>query len=102
MSLTHKQLIGLPVETRSGLLLGKIKSFEVDSGTQTILRYVVKSRSLVSKLLAKKDQRLIIHRNQVISIDEKKMIVEDNAIKENVTQRMMKSMNQEMPVFSVR
>jgi len=98
MLINYKSLIGLSVETKSGLLLGKIKSFEIDSETQTILQYVVKSRSLISKMLRERERELIIHRNQVISVNEEKMIVEDSAVKEGVAEKVMQSMSQGVPV----
>jgi sporulation protein YlmC with PRC-barrel domain len=97
MFLTHKQIVGLPVETKSGLLLGKIKSFKIDNETQTVLQYTVKSRSLIGKLLSERDQELIIHRNQVISINEEKMIVEDSAVKENVMEKAVQGVSQGVP-----
>ncbi|MFA5129147.1 MAG: hypothetical protein WC445_04305 [Patescibacteria group bacterium] len=95
MTISHKNLIGLPVQTKSGLLLGKIGSFEIESDTQTVLRYIVKSRNLISKLLSEKVSEIIISRNQVIFLDEEKMIVDDASVKEfggvNVLQRAEKN-----------
>lgn len=73
MLLEHKQIIGLPVETKSGERLGKIASFNLDSASQTIYQYQVNPLGL-SNLFAKE---LLIHRHQVISLDDKKMIVDD-------------------------
>ncbi|MBU1146175.1 PRC-barrel domain-containing protein [Patescibacteria group bacterium] len=82
MYINYKNLIGLPVQTKSGLLLGKIKSFEIESDSQNILKYFIKSRNLISKLLSEEVEEIIISRNQVISLDEEKMIVDDASIKE--------------------
>jgi sporulation protein YlmC with PRC-barrel domain len=77
----HKSLINLPVFSQSGDSLGKITGFEIDPDSQSILRYYVKPHKLIKALLSK---QLIIHRSQVISIDEKKMIVEDAVGKEKI------------------
>lgn len=73
MLLEHKQIIGLAVATKSGEHLGKIAGFNLDSESQTVYQYQVGPSGL-SKLFAKE---LLIHRDQVISIDDKKMIVDD-------------------------
>lgn len=89
MIINSKDLAGLLVETKSGLVLGKIKSFEIDSETQSVLRYIVKSRNLISKLLSKEANELIISRNQVVSIKGEKMIVEDGVVKEAKTVKVL-------------
>lgn len=70
----HIDFLNLPVFTQSNQSLGKISSFEIDPDSQSILRYYVKPRKLIEAFLAK---QLIIHRSQVISLDKKRMIVED-------------------------
>lgn len=102
MTIDCKDLISLPVYTRGGLLLGKVKSFEIESETQTILQYAIKSRNLIGSLLTKRDRELIIHRNQVISISKDKMIVEDNVVKEEVLLKLKQSVSQDAPVLSNR
>lgn len=74
MNLTNNDLIHLPVETQSGQHLGRISSFEIDLENQSIIRYYVKT-GLIKGLW---HQELIIAKNQVISVDSEKMIVEDN------------------------
>ena len=76
MIFSHKNLINLPVETKSGHKLGRICDYEIEIDTQKIMRYHVKSDRLISHLLAKE---LIVHSEQVINITPEKMIVEDNA-----------------------
>lgn len=102
MFINYKNLIGLPVETKSGLLLGKIKSFEIDNETQTISQYVVKSRSLISKLLREEVGEIIIGRNQVLSIDGEKMVVEDILVKESGRVRAARNMERSAPVLGSR
>jgi len=102
MRINCKNLIGLPVETKSGLLLGKIRSFEIDSETQNILSYTVKSRNLIGKLLSEKVGELIISRNQVVSVSEEKMVVEDNMVKEFEAGMVVRGAKSDAPVLTSR
>jgi sporulation protein YlmC with PRC-barrel domain len=81
ITLSGKKIIGLSVATKSGFVLGKIIDFDVDIETQSILRYFVKNRSLTQQILSEKEEKIIISRNQVLSIDEFKMVVDDGAVK---------------------
>lgn len=78
MLINHKKIIGLSVETQSGQRLGEIAGFAFDSETQTIYQYQVRSSGL-SGIFAKE---LLVHRQQVISISEEKMLVDDLVYKE--------------------
>lgn len=102
MHINYKNLIGLPVETKSGLLLGKIKSFEIESETQTIFQYIVKSRSLISKFLSEGVGEIVIGCNQVLSLDKEEMIVEDILVKESGRVRAARSMGRSAPVLGSR
>jgi len=79
MNLGKKELIGLPVFTQSNENLGKVCDFELDSATQKIFRYHVKSERIIKDILAKE---LIISTEQIVSVDKSKMVVEDNVAKE--------------------
>ena len=79
MQLTTKQLKNLPVYTKSNNCLGKIEEVEINTQNQNISCYIVKSTKLSKRL---SDKKLIINSSQVISIDNKKMVVEDGIIKE--------------------
>lgn len=61
----------LQVQTKSGAELGYIKNIILETDGQTILQYEV--GGLVGK-------RYLISREQVISINDEKMIVDDNAV----------------------
>ncbi len=102
MRINQKKLIGLPAETQGGLLLGKIRDFEIDSETQNILRYTIKSRSLISKLLSEEVAELIVGRNQVISISEEKMVVEDSVVKEFGVEEVTRRVEGDAPVLTSR
>ncbi len=99
MILSNKNLIGLPVFSKSGLLLGKIKSFEVESETQTIARYSVKTRNLIGNILSENDSELVVGRNQVISISEEKMIVDDVLAKVRERMRSAEPMREDVPAL---
>ena len=73
-SLNSKQLKNLPVMTKSGRLIGRIKDWEIDSASQTLTQYHVQSLTLLSGLYKSK---LIIHRNQVIDLNTERLLVED-------------------------
>lgn len=78
--LNSDQLNGLPVFNRNGDFLGKIKSFEIDADSQSIINYQIKSQQKIKGLFK---GNLVVRRNQVLAIDEEKMIVEDNVLKES-------------------
>ena len=59
----------LNVETKSGAVLGKVKNFILQTDGQNIVQYEA------SKLFGKK---YLINRDQVLNIDDKKIVVEDN------------------------
>lgn len=76
MQLSHRQILGLSVETQSGQKLGVVASFEIDTEQQVILRYIVRP-ALVPRLLAKE---LIISAGQVVSLTNEKMVVVDGVV----------------------
>ncbi|OGY89998.1 MAG: hypothetical protein A2927_01395 [Candidatus Komeilibacteria bacterium RIFCSPLOWO2_01_FULL_45_10] len=79
MYLSLKTLKNLPVVTKNGQFLGKIREIEMEAETQNISRYFVASNQMVKRLTSKE---LIIAAVQVLSIDNEKMVVEDNLVKE--------------------
>lgn len=66
------ELQKMRVETKSGIFLGNIKNIILDTESQTILQYEV------GNLLSKK---YLINQEQVVSIDNEKMVVDDNVVK---------------------
>lgn len=71
-------LLKLPVETKSGMRLGRVSGFEFDAESQAILRYRVRPHGLSARLLKKP---LLVARGQVLSIDAEKMVVDDDVEK---------------------
>lgn len=80
MNITAKNILGLHVETKNGNALGKITNFELDTETHNIKFYSVESGFLEKK-------KLLIAKNQVISINNTKMIVEDGVVKEEALEQ---------------
>lgn len=81
MRLNQNQLNNLPVYTKSQDFLGRISGFEFDTVNHQIINYKIGSSSLLRSLLGSENQ-LIISSQDVISISEEKMIVQDEVIKE--------------------
>lgn len=81
MLLSSQNLIGLQVQTRSGENLGHISAFDIDADTLSIIRVYVRPRGLVRSLT---QGDLIIRKNQIIYLDNQKMVVEDSFGKELV------------------
>ncbi len=77
--LEEKKLLKLPVETKAGTKLGRVLGFDVDVESQSILRWRVRPSGLASRMLS---HPLVIAREQVLSITEEKMVVDDNVEKE--------------------
>ena len=77
MQLTFGQLKNLPVYTDSGDLLGKIEEVEIDLKTHQIIKYQVKSQEIIKRLTT---GNLLISPSQIISLTDKKMVVEDSIV----------------------
>ncbi|MBI4239387.1 hypothetical protein HY620_00145 [Candidatus Uhrbacteria bacterium] len=75
MRISKKVLFSLRVVTQSGIYLGRIVDCVIDCDMQSILQYRV--RQLLSR------NELLIHRDQVVSITERQMIVEDAVAREH-------------------
>lgn len=76
--LDDKTLLKLPVETKSGASLGRVAGFEFDVESHAVLRYLVRPKGLAARMIGKP---LLVAREQVLSIDAEKMIVDDNVEK---------------------
>jgi len=72
--ITLSKLKNLPVFTKSGVGLGKIMDIEFDEQNQTVLHYYVKTKVGVFGLW---QSSLLISPEQVLSLTDKSMIVED-------------------------
>lgn len=72
MALSCKKIIGLPVYTKSNQHLGRVKNLEIDSVSQAVINYIV-NRGFWS-------EELVINRNQIISLEQDKLVVDDGVI----------------------
>jgi hypothetical protein len=77
MNLNKSDLLNLPVFTQSNVHLGKVCDFEVDPVTHMIQKYHIRSGGLIEELLQKE---LLVSKDQVISLNAEKMIVEDGVV----------------------
>ncbi|MEA2065225.1 MAG: PRC-barrel domain-containing protein [Patescibacteria group bacterium] len=75
-----KKIIGLAVQTESGESLGKVYDFELDADSQLVVKYHVKE-SLIRELF---DNKLIIYRDQVVLINNDKIVVDDGVVKKKI------------------
>ena len=75
MKINVKQVIGLPVETQTGISLGKVVGINLEITSHVVNEYVVRHGFLNS-------QEFLIKPIQIISISQEKMIVEDGIVKE--------------------
>lgn len=100
ITLSNKNIIGLSVVTKSGFVLGRIRDFDVDLETQSILRYFVRNRSLTSKILSEGLEEVIISRNQVLSFSDTEMVVDDGAVKNTEKSGMFKMARKNIPAMT--
>ncbi|HAT03429.1 MAG TPA: hypothetical protein DCS29_01465 [Candidatus Magasanikbacteria bacterium] len=75
MKINLKQLKQLPVETQSGVVLGKVHDVILQTDGQLVAQYIVKS-SVFGK------REYIVSRDQVVQFEQDKMIVDDTTLTE--------------------
>ena len=75
MLIKYDHLTDLPVFTKSGVKLGKIFDLEIDIDSHAVFQYIVRT-SFVSRT------SYLIKPAQVLSIDEKRLVVDDGVMKE--------------------
>ena len=85
MRLNQKQLNNLPVYTRSGAFLGRIADYILDTQTHQIVQYLVGSSSWLKNILSQQAE-LLVASDQVISLSEEKMVVQDAIIKDRTNE----------------
>lgn len=77
MLLSVSRLIGLPVKTKNGQFLGRIKDLEIDPNNFTVVKYLVVGSGWLKKFFV---PTLVIDKSQVIEITAQAMIVVDGLI----------------------
>ena len=88
MLISNENLHDLPVYTKSDQHLGQVHGFEIDTDTQNILQYHVRSSNIIKNII--QQQELIVHRSQVIEITKEKMVVDDNLETETLKLKVQK------------
>lgn len=78
MMLSKKDLLGLRVETKNGRSLGRVVDVYINSDVHEVEQYEVEQNILGGWL----GRKLLIHRRQVVRLDEDKMVVEDGDVKQ--------------------
>lgn len=76
--INYKKLLKLPVEDVLGNKIGTISGFDIDVDSQRVIVYYVNAHAVVRIV----SQELTIHSDQVVSISNEKMVVDDMSIKE--------------------
>jgi len=99
MLIEAQKLIGLPVYTKSGTHLGKVDDLEIDIDDQTVVNYRVETRDIL-KLKNLFAGKLLIHREQIVSITSQKVVVDD-AVREEEIKLAMTDLSGEMPAPTI-
>lgn len=79
MQLRDSEIRGIPVHTKGGEKVGKLRGVVVESGTHAVAYYVVARPRLLTALLP---DELLIAPRQVIEFDAEHMVVDDGAVPE--------------------
>lgn len=74
MTINTKAMKGVPVETKSGLALGKVASFDLDISTGQMVTMHVHAPGLVSGLIA---DELLVAWEMIIELTPQKVVVSD-------------------------
>lgn len=77
MKMSWKQLHNLPVITQSGQKIGLVEGVTLDINTHGVFQYQVKPGRVVLAMFSKE---LLVSPVDVISMDEKAMIVKDSVL----------------------
>lgn len=99
MKVEPKKVIGLPAYTQSEKYLGKVIEIEKELLSDEVTLFYVQAHSLITKLLKGTDV-LIIPEEQVVSIDQDKMIVKDLSDQELVSSQEFFKNKNTSPVMS--
>jgi sporulation protein YlmC with PRC-barrel domain len=102
MLIENKKVVGLRVVTETAQEIGKIRNFDIETDSQSIINYKISPTSLLKGIL-QVSENLIINRGQVVSISEDKMIVEDSVItaKNENTDKLANKKTAVMPAMKI-
>lgn len=79
MLLNTKEMSGVLVKTRSGQMVGKVSSFDLDSATGRLMRLHVKTGGLVAGLL---HNELFVVASSIQEMSQQGVIINDAAVTE--------------------
>lgn len=79
MRISDAQIRGLAAVTESGTRLGTVDGMVIDVDSQSVVQYSVSRSGLLSSLLP---GSLIVAASEVVSIDDKRMVVRDESVSE--------------------
>ncbi len=84
MRIAKKQLLNLRVITVKGFTIGRVFDLSFDTESQSVIQYEVHSSWIASLKLTPLPSRqsFLIHRDQVIRMNDKELVVQDGAIPE--------------------
>jgi sporulation protein YlmC with PRC-barrel domain len=75
--LSLHDILNMPVYTRMGQYLGRVVDAVIDTDEQRIVQIAVRQKGLTGLV----KNNLLIHREQMVSIQEDKIVVEDSVAK---------------------
>lgn len=78
MLISSSKLIGMRVETKDGIKLGKLIGFNIDIDNHLIINYKIKTKLSIEKIF---DNLLLISPSQIVEIKKDKIIVENSCFK---------------------
>ena len=94
MKFSAEKIFNLPVETQTGERIGRVKSFNLETESQSVLEYLVKPSTKIKNLT---NQHLIISRGQIVEIKNDKIIVDNNFVEKNALEKKEKASEAKVP-----
>ncbi len=77
MTVNTKDMVGVPVETRSGQPVGKVASFDLEQTTGHLVTLQVKPLGLVAGLT---HEHVIVPWNAIVEMGPQKVVIADGAV----------------------
>jgi sporulation protein YlmC with PRC-barrel domain len=87
MTLSDKIIVGLPVFTENNTKIGKVFEIELNEKEHLVEKYLIKTQKLFSLV----NEILLISPQQVLSINNERMVVEDAIVKNLVISNKKKN-----------
>lgn len=77
MVVNTKRMVNVPVKIKTGMVIGKVASFDCDAHSGRLVSVFVRTAGFVPHVLG---QELVVAWSQVVSMDETEVVVVDAAI----------------------